>query len=131
MEREHEFRFRAVAPLPMDGSPPTRLAVMCTAFSDSEYRARRCPPEEWARRWGVHGVQEVWGMRAILPCRVYLRHCVLAARACGPETYASFLDKTLLQDRETTVRQVRAIWGAKGLEEGARGKRVWEVGVGE
>ena len=42
---------------------------------------------------------------AVLPCRTYLRHCVLAARALGRDAEASFLDGTLLADRETTVRQ--------------------------
>ena len=41
----------------------------------------------------------------VLPCRVYLRHCVLAAEGLGPEAHASFLDHTLLADRVTTVRQ--------------------------
>lgn len=43
----------------------------------------------------------------ILPCRVYLRHCVLAAKACGEVAYASFLDQTYLADRKTTIREVR------------------------
>lgn len=30
----------------------------------------------------------------VRPCRVYLRHCVLAAQRLGPEAYASFLDST-------------------------------------
>lgn len=41
----------------------------------------------------------------VLPCRVYLRHCVLAAQRLGPEAHASFLDGTVLSDRATTVRQ--------------------------
>jgi hypothetical protein len=41
----------------------------------------------------------------VLPCRVYLRHCVLASQALGPEAHASFLDGTVLADRRTTVRQ--------------------------
>ena len=41
----------------------------------------------------------------MLPCRVYLRHCVLAAQRLGPAAHDSFLDGTLLADRRTTVRQ--------------------------
>ena len=41
----------------------------------------------------------------VLPCRVYLRHCVLAAQRLGAEAHASFLDGTFLSDRATTVRQ--------------------------
>lgn len=42
---------------------------------------------------------------SILPCRVYLRHCVLAARSLGAAAEASFLDYTFLSDRITTLRQ--------------------------
>jgi hypothetical protein len=38
-------------------------------------------------------------------CRVYLRHCVLAAKGFCAEAYESFLDATYLSDRVTTVRQ--------------------------
>lgn len=41
----------------------------------------------------------------VLPCRVYLRHCVLAAQRLGPAAFESFLDGTYLADRVTTVRQ--------------------------
>lgn len=41
----------------------------------------------------------------VLPCRVYLRHCVLAAQRLGPAAFESFLDGTYLADRATTVRQ--------------------------
>ena len=41
----------------------------------------------------------------ILPCRVYLRHCVLAAGKLGESALRSFLDHTYLADRQTTVRQ--------------------------
>lgn len=58
----------------------------------------RCPPEEWARRWGVHGISAVW-RSDVLPCRLYLRHCVLAARSLGPEAEHSFLHSTFLADR--------------------------------
>ena len=41
----------------------------------------------------------------VLPCRVYLRHCVLAAQKLGEAALDSFLDHTYLADRTTTVRQ--------------------------
>ena len=40
----------------------------------------------------------------LLPCPVYLRHCVLAAEKMGTEAYDSFLDSTYLADRATTIR---------------------------
>lgn len=41
----------------------------------------------------------------MLPCRVYLRHCYLAAQKLGPEAHESFLDGTFLSDRQTTIRE--------------------------
>jgi len=41
----------------------------------------------------------------ILPCRTYLRHCVLAAEHLSPAAHASFLDHTYLADRTTTIRE--------------------------
>lgn len=32
----------------------------------------------------------------VLPCRVYLRHCALAAQRLGPKVYDNFLDCTYL-----------------------------------
>lgn len=104
IEREHEFRFTAVAAYDLAGQPTGRTAVLCTRFSDEEYRSRRCPPQEWRRRWGVWGVERVWH-DDLLPCRVYLRHCVLAARGFCLEAEVSFLDATWLSDRTTSVRQ--------------------------
>ena len=118
IEREHEFKFVAVRPLALaapggdsggdggggsNGALLERRAVLCAANTDEAYRAARCPPDEWARRWGRWGIEKIW-RDDVLPCRVYLRHCVLAARSLGPEAYASFLDATFLGDRKTTVR---------------------------
>jgi hypothetical protein len=86
--------------LPLPSSPQ----VLCGANTDAHYRATRCPPEEWQRRWGVHGIDRVWS-DDVLPCRVYLRHCVLAAKGFCEEAHDSFLDCTFLSDRKTTIRQ--------------------------
>lgn len=104
VEREQEFRFTAVAPVTLQGEPTGRMAVLCAKNTDDNYRARRCPPEEFERRWAKHGVTKIW-RDDILPCRVYLRHCVLAAQHFCPEAYENFLDQTYLGDRTTTVRQ--------------------------
>lgn len=50
----------AVEPLALDGSSSGRRAVVCARWNDAEYKRRRCPPEEWARRYGEHGVQQIW-----------------------------------------------------------------------
>jgi len=109
IEREHEFRFCAVVTRQLkesDGSPAEedRPAVICARNTDENYRQTRCPPEEWERRYGKHGLTSIW-REDVLPCRVYLRHCVLAATKLGPIVEASFLDNTVLADRTTTVRQ--------------------------
>ncbi|GLC37646.1 hypothetical protein PLESTB_000798000 [Pleodorina starrii] len=103
ISREHEFRFVAVEPLELPGARPIgRRAVVCARNTDADYRAGRCPPAEWNRRWSVHGIDRVW-RDDVLPCRVYLRHCVLAARSLGREAEESFLYDTYLADRRTTV----------------------------
>lgn len=75
--------------------------VVCARNTDADYRAARCPPGEWSRRWGVHGIERVWldAASPVFPCRVYLRHCVLAARSLGCEVEDSFLRDTYLADR--------------------------------
>ena len=51
----------AVEPLQLDGSGSIgRRAVVCARWTDEAYRARRCPPEEWQRRYGAHGVDTIW-----------------------------------------------------------------------
>lgn len=46
--------------------------VICAKWNDDAYKARRCPPEEWAQRWSPYGIESVW-QDDVLPCRVYLR----------------------------------------------------------
>jgi len=112
-DREHEFRFVAVQARDARGNLEPGLAVACAAWNDAEYRAARCAPAEWARRYtGAHPttgapfrIDAVWDDDAVLPCRPYLRHVVLAAQALGPLAEACVLDRTFLADRATTVRQ--------------------------
>lgn len=77
---------------------------MCLCATDEEVEAR------WGKgyieeKYGKHGVTSIWDgwSDAILPCPVYLRHCVLAAEKQGPEAHASFLWETFLADRVTTI----------------------------
>jgi hypothetical protein len=51
-------------------------------------------------RWGI---EQIW-RDDILPCRVYLRHCVLAAKSLGEDVLENFLDNTWLGDRKTNLR---------------------------
>lgn len=103
-EREDEFRFTTVIPENMDGTSTNAEAIMCTRFSDEEYR-KRCKTEQvYYEKYGKYGIEKIW-RDDILPCRVYLRHCVLAAQKFGKDVLDNFLDHTYLGDRKTTIRQ--------------------------
>jgi hypothetical protein len=119
IDREHEFRFCAVTTRQfnseLEGDDDAtaaeesrgredRPAVICAMNTDENYRKTRCAPEEWERKYGKHGLTSIW-RDDVLPCRVYLRHCVLAATKLGPIAEESFLDGTVLADRTTTIRQ--------------------------
>lgn len=106
IEREHEFRFLAVTVEDKDAQPFSQQAVICARYSDEEYRRIRCQgsSEEYHKRYGKHNIQQIW-RDDIFPCRVYLRHCVLAAKNLGLDAYDSFLDHTYLGDRTTTIRK--------------------------
>jgi hypothetical protein len=49
-------------------------------------------------------VARIWRDDGVLPCRAYLRHCVLASRRLGTEAANNFLDATVLADGRTTAR---------------------------
>lgn len=78
---------------------------MCLACeSDAEVEAR------WGKgyiqgKYGKHGVESIWEGwdDDILPCPVYLRHCVLAAQKQGGAAHVSFVQETFLADRVTTI----------------------------
>lgn len=106
IEREHEFRFVAVEPICYHTNVSlNRPAVICGANTDANYKAIRCPPDEWERRYGRYDIDTLWHDPGVLPCRTYLRHCVLAAKKLGAEVEANFLDSTLLSDRKTSIRE--------------------------
>ncbi|KAH7842637.1 hypothetical protein Vadar_007591 [Vaccinium darrowii] len=118
IEREHEFRFLAVLPETLDGEPFTIPAVLCARFSDEEYLQIRCKgsQEIYFQKYGRYNIHKIW-RDDILPCRVYLRHCVLAAKGLGDEAYNNFLDHTYLGDRKTTIRDYLATTGSGIMEE--------------
>jgi hypothetical protein len=106
-------------------NPPTQThahahtGIMCAAYSDDEYRKERLggSSERYAQTdFGRLGIAKIW-RDDLLPCRVYTRHCVLAATALSKRkgetepasaAYAqvldNFLDTTFLGDRVTTLR---------------------------
>lgn len=105
IEREHEFRFMAVYPETIEGTKMSQRAVICARYSDEEYLRVRLNgnKDEYHRRYGKWGIEKIWA-DDILPCRIYLRHCVLAAQNLNKRAYDSFLDHTFLGDRKTTIR---------------------------
>ncbi|XP_037468300.1 uncharacterized protein LOC119340476 [Triticum dicoccoides] len=118
IERELEFRFLAVVPEGLDGAPFPNPAVVCARYSDEEYFRVRCKgsKEIYNQHYGRYNIDKIW-RDDILPCRLYLRHCVLAAKNLGEPAYSNFLDHTYLGDRRTTIREYLATTGAGIMEE--------------
>jgi len=102
--REHRFRFIEVNAMSLDGQD-TWPATMCTEYSDEEYRKERFSnDEEYHQEVGQFYEDKIW-RDDIFPCRVYLKHCLTAAKSVSQEFYDNFLDHTYLADQETTIRQ--------------------------
>ncbi|KAI3469336.1 hypothetical protein Pfo_025999 [Paulownia fortunei] len=118
IEREHEFRFLAVTLETLNGLFYTTPAVLCACYSDEEYFQHRCKGSKdiFFQRYGRYGIHKIW-LDDILPCRVYLRHCVLAAENLHDIAYNDFLDQTFLGDRKTTIREYLATTGSGIMEE--------------
>ncbi|XP_027359142.1 uncharacterized protein LOC113867836 isoform X2 [Abrus precatorius] len=118
MKREVEFRFLAVFPETLDGKPFDSPAVLCARYSDEEFFNIRCKgnKEIYCQQYGRWNIDKIW-RDDVLPCRVYLRHCVLAAKNLGETAYNNFLDHTYLADRKTTIREYMATSGSGIMEE--------------
>ncbi|CAK9145614.1 unnamed protein product [Ilex paraguariensis] len=118
IEREHEFRFLAVIPETLNGLLYISAAVLCARYSDEEYFQNRCKGSQdiYFERYGRFNIHKIW-QDDILPCRAYLRHCVLAAKNLGYEAYDNFLDHTYLGDRKTTIREYLTTTGSGIMEE--------------
>ncbi|XP_019462592.1 PREDICTED: uncharacterized protein LOC109361556 isoform X2 [Lupinus angustifolius] len=106
IRREREYSFLAVVPESLDGKPHANPAVLCASSTDEEFFKLKCTEgrEIYFQQYGDYKVHKIW-RDDVLPCRVYLRHCVLAAKSLGDEAYNNFLDHTFLADRKTTIRQ--------------------------
>lgn len=118
MKRELEFRFLAIFPETLDGKPFPHPAVLCACYSDEEFFNIRCKGSEeiYYQFYGRYGIDKIW-RDDILPCRAYLRHCILAAKNLGDEAYNNFLDHTYLGDRSTSIREYLASAGSGIMEE--------------
>ncbi|CAL2226877.1 unnamed protein product [Prunus armeniaca] len=127
IKREPEFRFLAVLPETFDGKSfdnrafgywGERMQVLCARYSDEEFFRVRCKgsKEMYFQLFGRYGIDKIW-RDDILPCRTYLRHCVLAAKNLSEVAYNNFLDHTFLGDRKTTIREYLATTGSGIMEE--------------
>ncbi|KAK4265815.1 hypothetical protein QN277_026817 [Acacia crassicarpa] len=118
MRRELEFRFLAVLPETLDGASLDYPAVLCARYSDEEFFNVRCrgSKEIYFQQYGRWNIDRIW-RDDVLPCRVYLRHCVLAAKNLGDAAYNNFMDHTFLADRKTTIREYLATTGSGIMEE--------------
>lgn len=118
IEREHEFLFLAVIPETLNELFYTNPAVICARYSDEEYLKNRCKGDKdiFFQRYGLYNIDKIW-RDDIFPCRVYLRHCVLAAQNLGDLAYDNFLDHTFLGDRRTTIREYLSTTGSGIMEE--------------
>ncbi|XP_042421117.1 uncharacterized protein LOC122009157 isoform X1 [Zingiber officinale] len=118
IERENEFRFLAVYPEYLDGISFTNPAVVCARYSDEEYFHIRCKGNKgtFFNQYGRYNIQKIW-RDDILPCRVYLRHCVLAAKNLGELAYDNFLDHTFISDRKTSIGEYLNSTGSGIMEE--------------
>ncbi|GLJ29660.1 hypothetical protein SUGI_0584880 [Cryptomeria japonica] len=118
IDREHEFRFLVALPEDISGKRFSHPAVVCCRYSDEEYLQVRCKgrKELFFQRYGRYNINQIW-RDDILPCRVYLRHCVLAAKNLGKMAHENFLDHTFLGDRKTSIRQYLASQGLGIMEE--------------
>ncbi|DAZ93877.1 TPA: hypothetical protein N0F65_008143 [Lagenidium giganteum] len=106
-EREEEFKIASVPFEEVDGSPGGE-ALMCTRWSDEAYIAAKSVAE-FERMYKSHGLDTIWGWdenSGILPCRIYLRHCVLSVQKLGEKIYEDFVTTTFLGDRKTTIKHV-------------------------
>lgn len=106
VQREPEFAYVAVQPYSPCGKTKDGIpAVMCARGSDELLRAKLNYSEAaWHDLVGRHGIDTLWKHPPdkILPCRPYLRLCVLAAEQIGVKD--NFLDSTFLADRKTSIR---------------------------
>ncbi|ESW10943.1 hypothetical protein PHAVU_009G251800 [Phaseolus vulgaris] len=118
IKREVEFRFLAVLPETLDGNAFDFPAVLCARYSDEEFFNIRCKgnKEIYFQQYGRWNIDKIW-RDDVLPCRIYLRHCVLAAKNLGETAYNNFLDHTYLADRKTTIREYLATTGSGIMEE--------------
>ena len=115
LEREEEFDIVEVPYMEIseiDGTAKgfpleAKKGTLCTRYTDEGF-VERWGQRRFEENYGKYNIRTIWGWEpdsGLLPCRVYLRHCYLAAQSMGPKCFDSFLDETFLVDRTTTIRE--------------------------
>ncbi|KAF0686325.1 Aste57867_21864 [Aphanomyces stellatus] len=107
-KREALFTIRSVPFEESNGTTDT--ALMCLPWNDDDLIASR-GQTFFDERYAVHGLDKVWGWgpeSGILPCRVYLRHCILSVQKLGQDVHEDFVSNTFLGDRRTPIKDYLA-----------------------
>ena len=109
VEREEEFDFSIVVVSDIekdkDGYFKTTTGLLCTRSTDSKYIEKH-GQERFNSDCQAFGLTSIWDSPGeIYPCRLYLRHCLLAAKNISSEMYENFLSTTYLYDRKTKLRK--------------------------
>ncbi|OQR89978.1 hypothetical protein ACHHYP_20239 [Achlya hypogyna] len=102
--REEEFKIETVAFEEVNGR--VNQGLMCCRWTDAEYIEAR-GQDAFDKLYKVYGLETIWGYGSdsgILPCRVYMRHCILAVQKLGEDVYDDFVNNTFLSDRKTTIK---------------------------
>ncbi|GMH92446.1 hypothetical protein TrST_g1897 [Triparma strigata] len=125
LEREEEYNFVRIPVYPLLSSPlpkstPVGSGYMCTRSTDFEVLTTRSLFSKYEPHlqpnYGFVSVWDEWGSDSgILPCPVYLRHCVLSSRredVCE-EGRRSFMEETFLADRVTSLERYMEVEGER------------------
>lgn len=106
LRRENTYDF-AMVPFSEACGSRQGCGLMCISSTDDVYISR-WGQQKFNDLYVAKGAPTIWNwseQSGLEPCWVYLRHCVLSARALSPQAEQSFLDDTYLVDRTTTVRR--------------------------
>ncbi|CAE8622299.1 unnamed protein product [Polarella glacialis] len=105
--REEEYDLVLTAFEPLGDGDVGGEGLLCYPAPDEAF-VQKWGEARWQESYGRFGITTIWGHgpdSGVLPCPVYLRHCVLAVTKAGPEAHRSFLDDTFLVDRRTSIRE--------------------------
>eukprot|EP01130_Rhizamoeba_saxonica_P013499 TRINITY_DN5764_c0_g2_i5.p2 TRINITY_DN5764_c0_g2~~TRINITY_DN5764_c0_g2_i5.p2 ORF type:complete len:163 (+),score=30.04 TRINITY_DN5764_c0_g2_i5:284-772(+) len=105
-QREQEFRFVDVLPHHPDHQPMENTGILCAGWADDATFFQEKGIESMAAlgdHWTKWELDQIW-RDDVYPCRLYLKHCLLAAKNLGLNVYNNFLDHSYLADRTTTLR---------------------------